>query len=113
MLAIRGLRKAYGDTEVLTGIDLELANESFVCLLGLSGAGKTTLLRCANRLVPPTSGDVFVAGQLVDASNVRAVRRRIGFVFQHFNLVNRITALKNVLTGLSAGISAFRSILGL
>lgn len=114
MLEIRGLTKTFGGTEVLRGIDLVLKQGAFVCLLGLSGAGKTTLLRCINGLVPATSGEITVAEQPVNAStNLRQLRQRIGFVFQHFNLVSRLTAIQNVLTGLSARISTVRSVFGI
>lgn len=101
MIAIRGLTKRYGDFEALKGIDLDVSPGEFLVVLGPSGAGKSTLLRCINRLAEPTQGDIRIDGQLVkaDAASLRAVRRQVAMIFQHYNVVPRLSVLKNVLTG--------------
>ena len=99
----RGLRLVYpGGTEALRGIDLDIAEGSFVAAVGLSGAGKSSFLRCLNQLVRPTSGSIVVGGhQVVGArgGELRRVRRETGMVFQQFNLVRRMSVLTNVLVG--------------
>ncbi|MFF8386370.1 amino acid ABC transporter ATP-binding protein [Streptomyces kanasensis] len=97
-IEVRGLRKAFGDTEVLRGIDLEVARGEVVCVIGPSGSGKSTLLRCVNLLEEPTAGRVFVGGTEVTDPDVDidAVRRRIGMVFQQFNLFPHLTAEENL-----------------
>ncbi len=102
MIQIERVRKVYPDgTEALRRVDLRVARGQIVTLLGLSGAGKSTLLRCVNGLVRPTDGRVIVDGLHLDARGIdlRGIRRRIGMIFQEFNLVNRLTVLENVLTG--------------
>ncbi|MER2554226.1 MAG: ATP-binding cassette domain-containing protein, partial [Thauera sp.] len=101
MIQIRGLTKRYGDFEALKGIDLDVAPGEFLVVLGPSGAGKSTLLRCINRLTEPTQGEVRVDGQLVraDAASLRALRCQVAMIFQHYNVVPRLSVLKNVLTG--------------
>ncbi|HUP86501.1 MAG TPA: amino acid ABC transporter ATP-binding protein [Acidimicrobiales bacterium] len=98
MIAIRGLRKAFGTNEVLRGIDLDVAEREVVCVIGPSGSGKSTLLRCINRLEEPTSGSIHVGGVEVTAPNcdLDRVRTRMGMVFQQFNLFPHRTALGNV-----------------
>jgi len=97
-IRIEGLRKSFGDVEVLKGIDFEVAAGEVVCVIGPSGSGKSTLLRCVNRLEEPTAGRVFVAGtEVTDVDvDIDAVRRRIGMVFQQFNLFGHLTVLDNV-----------------
>ena len=97
-IRIEGLRKSFGDVEVLKGIDFEVAAGEVVCVIGPSGSGKSTLLRCVNRLEEPTAGRVFVGGAEVTDPDVDidAVRRRIGMVFQQFNLFGHLTVLDNV-----------------
>jgi polar amino acid transport system ATP-binding protein len=100
-LRIEGLRKAFGNLEVLRGIDLEVAEHEVVCLIGESGSGKSTLLRCVNLLEPIQAGRIVVAGSEITARNVDvdAIRRRIGIVFQSFNLFPHMTVLENVTLG--------------
>jgi polar amino acid transport system ATP-binding protein len=100
-LRIEGLRKSFGDTEVLRGIDLAVAEHEVVCLIGASGSGKSTLLRCVNLLEPIDSGRIVVAGEDVTANGVDVdrVRRGIGIVFQAFNLFPHMTVLRNVTLG--------------
>ena len=98
ILVVRGLRKAFGGTEVLKGIDLAVAPQELVFIIGPSGAGKSTFLRCLNRLEEPTGGSIEVDGvDLLDPkTDINAMRRRIGMVFQAFNLYPHMTALGNV-----------------
>ncbi|HMN60262.1 MAG TPA: phosphonate ABC transporter ATP-binding protein [Anaerolinea sp.] len=103
MLQIKNLTKVYeGGTQALTDVSFEVPKGQFVAVIGLSGSGKSTLLRCINRLVEPTSGSIIWHGlDITQATrdDLRMIRRRIGMVFQHFNLVQRSTVLTNVLTG--------------
>ncbi|HET7030918.1 MAG TPA: amino acid ABC transporter ATP-binding protein [Candidatus Limnocylindrales bacterium] len=97
-LRIEGLRKSFGDLEVLRGIDLELGQHEVVCLIGSSGSGKSTLLRCVNLLEPIDAGRIVVSGDEITAKGVDIdrIRRRIGIVFQAFNLFPHMSVLDNV-----------------
>jgi polar amino acid transport system ATP-binding protein len=97
-LEIRGLHKWFGDLEVLRGIDLELAEHEVVCLIGASGSGKSTLLRCVNLLEPINAGRIWIEGDEITGHgvNVDRVRRRIGIVFQAFNLFPHMSVMRNV-----------------
>jgi polar amino acid transport system ATP-binding protein len=97
-LRIEGLHKWFGNLEVLSGIDLSLAEHEAVCLIGASGSGKSTLLRCVNLLEPVNAGRIVVAGQEITsrAVDVDQVRRGIGIVFQAFNLFPHLRVLDNV-----------------
>ncbi|QYC44743.1 Glutamine transport ATP-binding protein GlnQ [Nonomuraea coxensis DSM 45129] len=98
-IEIADLHKSFGDNQVLQGIDLTVEPGQVVCVIGPSGSGKSTLLRCVNLLETPTRGKVFVEGVEVTDPDVDldAVRRRIGMVFQQFNLFPHMTALQNVM----------------
>jgi polar amino acid transport system ATP-binding protein len=98
MIEIRALHKSFGELEVLRGIDFRVEQGEVVCVIGPSGSGKSTLLRCINLLELPTSGQVLVGGvELTDPDvDIDAARRRIGMVFQQFNLFPHLTALENV-----------------
>src|SRR5271156_2877207 len=98
ILDVRALRKSFGGTEVLKGIDLAVEPQELVFIIGPSGAGKSTFLRCLNRLEEPTSGSILVDGVdlLHPRTDINAMRRRIGMVFQAFNLYPHMTALGNV-----------------
>jgi polar amino acid transport system ATP-binding protein len=100
-LRIESLHKSFGQLEVLRGIDLELAEHEVVCLIGASGSGKSTLLRCINLLEPVNAGRIVVAGDEITARgvDVNRVRRRIGIVFQAFNLFPHMSVLENVTLG--------------
>jgi polar amino acid transport system ATP-binding protein len=97
-LAVDALRKSFGKLEVLRGIDLEVAEHEVVCLIGASGSGKSTFLRCVNLLEPIDEGRIVVAGEEITARgvDVNRVRRRIGIVFQAFNLFPHMSVLRNV-----------------
>lgn len=103
MLEIKNLTKVY-DNKVLAldNVSFDVPDGQFLAVIGLSGSGKSTLLRCINRLVEPTSGQVVWDGVNVTAASqedLRLIRRRIGMIFQHFNLVTRSSVLTNVLSG--------------
>jgi polar amino acid transport system ATP-binding protein len=95
---VEAVHKSFGEHEVLRGIDLELDDHEVVCLIGASGSGKSTLLRCVNLLEPLDSGRIFLGGEEITRRgvDVNAVRRRIGIVFQAFNLFPHMTVLRNV-----------------
>jgi polar amino acid transport system ATP-binding protein len=97
-LEVRGLRKRFGDAEVLKGIDLTVRERELVFLIGPSGSGKSTFLRCCNRLEEPSAGSILVDGTdlMGPKVDINAMRRRIGMVFQSFNLYPHMTALGNV-----------------
>jgi polar amino acid transport system ATP-binding protein len=97
-IQLEGLRKSFGSLEVLSGIDLEIDDHEVVCLIGASGSGKSTLLRCINLLEPIDAGRIWIEGDevTVDGVDVNAVRRRIGIVFQAFNLFPHMTVRRNV-----------------
>ncbi|MFZ4234173.1 amino acid ABC transporter ATP-binding protein [Streptomyces murinus] len=97
-IRVQGLHKSFGDNHVLRGIELEIAQGEVVCVIGPSGSGKSTLLRCVNLLEEPTAGQVFVGGTEVTDPDVDidAVRRRIGMVFQQFNLFPHLSVTENL-----------------
>ena len=98
VLEARGVTKAFGDVEVLRGIDLAVEEHEAVALIGASGSGKSTLLRCLDLLEEIDDGDVFLDGEVVTDPSVDAVRirRRLGLVFQSFNLFPHMSVLENV-----------------
>jgi polar amino acid transport system ATP-binding protein len=95
---LHDVHKSFGRVEVLKGIDLEVAEHEVVCLIGASGSGKSTLLRCVNLLEPVDRGRIVVDGRELTARgvNVNVVRRRIGIVFQAYNLFPHMSVLDNV-----------------
>ena len=97
-LLLEDVHKSFGENEVLKGIDLTLEPHEVVCLIGASGSGKSTLLRCVNLVEPIDSGRVVVEGEEITARGVDAnrIRRRIGIVYQSFNLFPHMTVLRNV-----------------
>jgi polar amino acid transport system ATP-binding protein len=97
-LRIEGLWKAFGELDVLRGIDLAMENHEIVCLIGASGSGKSTLLRCVNLLEPIDAGRIVVEGIEITGPGVDVdrIRRRIGIVFQAFNLFPHMTVLDNI-----------------
>lgn len=111
VLQVRDLRKAYGATEVVTGVDFAVARGERVCVIGPSGSGKTTMLRCLNLLTEPSSGDLLFKGSVVghwpvargaasaQAAAARELRRHVSMVFQHFGLFPHLTATDNVALG--------------
>ena len=97
-LDVRDVYKSFGDREVLRGIDLAVSEHEVVCLIGSSGSGKSTLLRCIDLLEPIDAGEIAIEGNVITARNVNPnlVRRRIGIVFQSFNLFPHLDVLNNV-----------------
>jgi polar amino acid transport system ATP-binding protein len=97
-LVLEGVHKSFGKNEVLRGIDLAVAEHDVVCLIGASGSGKSTLLRCVNLIEPIDAGRIVVTGDEITARGVDAnrVRRRIGIVYQAYNLFPHMSVLKNV-----------------
>jgi phosphonate transport system ATP-binding protein len=113
-LVIRDLSKSYLSIEALKGVSLEVNPGEFVALIGRSAAGKSTLLRCINRLVEPTSGEVFLNDvnlTKLGVKRLREARRDIGMIFQEFNLVNRLPVITNVLSGRLGYTSTWRAML--
>ena len=95
-LVIKDLRKSFGKNKVLNGINFKLTEGERVVILGPSGSGKSTFLRCINWMEEPTSGEMRFDGELVTAKNIRKMRRDIGMVFQHFNLISNMTVMENL-----------------
>ena len=98
VVRVEGLHKSFGKLEVLTGIDLAVAEHEVICLIGASGSGKSTLLRCINLLEPIHAGRILLDGEEITARgvDVNRVRRRIGIVFQAFNLFPHLSVLDNI-----------------
>lgn len=114
MISIRNLRKSYGSNHVLHGIDMDVKAGEFVVMLGLSGAGKSTLLRCMNGLNQPDIGQLQVGGiDLMRRHSRRELARHVAMVFQHHNLVPRLSVRKNVLTGRLGQVGTLASVLQL
>jgi polar amino acid transport system ATP-binding protein len=109
MLEVAGLSKSFGRNLVLDAIDLEVGEHEVVCLIGASGSGKSTLLRCINLIEPIDAGRIVLGGEEITRRgvDVNAVRRRIGIVFQAFNLFPHMSVLRNVTLGprLALGLS--------
>jgi phosphonate transport system ATP-binding protein len=103
MLEIKNLTKVYeGGTQALTDVSFSVKPGEFLAIIGLSGSGKSTLLRCINRLVEPTEGQIIWNGEDITAASqdeMLRIRRKIGMIFQHFNLVSRSRVITNVLAG--------------
>lgn len=99
ILSIRGLKKFFGDLEVLKGVDLDIKNGEKIVLLGPSGCGKSTLLRCINCMEDPTGGSIFFRGEdIADMKvDINKHREHIGMVFQQFNLFNNKTVIENIM----------------
>ncbi len=106
MLEIKDLHKSYGKLVALDGVDLRVSKGETVVIMGPSGCGKSTLIRCVNRLTEPDTGTILLGGKNVLSLNGRELqnlRRNVGFVFQQFNLIGRLTVLENVMFHLVLG----------
>jgi polar amino acid transport system ATP-binding protein len=102
VLRVENLKKAFGDKEVLKGVSFDMKEGETKVIIGPSGTGKSTLLSCINMLVTPDSGQIWLEEEEVtSAKNINKIRQEIGFVFQDFGLFNHLTALKNVMVGLT------------
>jgi phosphonate transport system ATP-binding protein len=114
ILEIKDLQKSFGpSTHVLRGVNLKVEQGEFLGVIGLSGSGKSTLLRCINRLIDPTSGEIFMPRSVfdrdadgaridvvkLDRRKTRLLRRKVGMIFQQFNIVKRLSVIENVLSG--------------
>ena len=110
-LVLEGVHKSFGTLEVLRGIDLELGEHEVVCVIGASGSGKSTLLRCVNLLEPIDRGRIVVEGEEITARgvDVNRIRRRIGIVFQAFNLFPHMSVIRNVTLGPTEALAMSRS----
>lgn len=97
-ISVKGLKKCFGELEVLKGMDVEVREGEVVCLIGPSGSGKSTFLRCLNRLEEANGGEIIVDGQNITDKkvNINKVRENIGMVFQHFNLFANLNILDNI-----------------
>ena len=100
MIEIKKLYKSYGNNEVLRGIDQTVSESEVLCIVGPSGSGKSTMLRCINLLEVPTSGEVFIDGELVTNQNINETRTKMGMVFQYSALFDSMTVGENVAFGL-------------
>jgi phosphonate transport system ATP-binding protein len=116
VLSIQNLVKVYpSGTRAIDDVSLDIQHGEFVVLIGLSGSGKSSLLRCINRLVEPTSGSIIFEGADITRASggeLRRIRRRIGMIFQQFNLVRRTSVLSNTLAGRLGYRSSLRTIIG-
>ena len=116
MLRIENLTKIFPDgTVALNNVSFEVQDGEFLAIIGLSGSGKSTLLRCINRLIEPTSGNVYWNNENItaaDGAELRRIRRQIGMIFQQFNLVKRSSVTTNVLTGRLGYVHPFWSLFG-
>src|SRR5690606_28761256 len=108
ILSVKNLVKTYPNgVQALKGVSFDVKRGEFLVIIGLSGSGKSTLLRCVNRLHEPSSGEILFTGKdqatediaKVNGHDILEVRRRVGMIFQHFNLIQRHTVLQNVLYG--------------
>ncbi len=101
VIEIRGVTKAFGELEVLKGVDLEVAEHEAVALIGASGSGKSTLLRCIDLLEDIDDGDIFLDGEVITDPSVNTVdvRRKLGVVFQAYNLFPHLDVMENVILG--------------
>jgi phosphonate transport system ATP-binding protein len=115
MLVVENLTKVYETgTVALKDVSFEVEDDEFLVVIGLSGSGKSTLLRCINRLIEPTEGRIIWNGRDIThapEAEMRTVRREIGMIFQHFNLVERSSVLTNVLTGRTGYINPWWSLI--
>lgn len=117
LLSVRNLEKTYrNQTHALKGISFDLYQGEFVAIIGSSGSGKSTLLRCINQLIRQTSGNIYFKGSTVEKLNkkqLKKLRREIGMIFQHYNLIDRLTVIQNVLHGRLGYMSDFHGMFDL
>lgn len=101
LIEVRGIKKRFGDNEVLRGIDIDIHQKEVVVVIGPSGSGKSTFLRCLNLLERPEEGDIRIheASLLDENAQIHEIRKEIGMVFQHFNLFPHMSVLENIMIG--------------
>lgn len=99
MLVVKNLKKNFGENQVLKGIDEHIKQGEVVCVIGPSGSGKSTFLRCLNLLEEPTSGEIYLDGEQINAekTDINKVRQKLGMVFQNFNLFPHKTVMENII----------------
>ncbi|MBS4845707.1 MAG: amino acid ABC transporter ATP-binding protein [Burkholderiales bacterium] len=98
MISVKHLTKKFGDVTVLKDINLEIKEKEVVCIIGPSGSGKSTILRCLNYLEEPSGGDILIDNiKLEKGTNLNAIRKEVGMVFQRFNLFPNMTVLQNIM----------------
>lgn len=117
ILSVRNLVKTYPNgVRALKGVSFDVQKGEFLVIIGLSGSGKSTMLRCINRLHEPTSGEILFHGRDIahlQGKDMLEIRKNIGMIFQHFNIIQRHSVLNNVLYGSLGSTSALKSIFGL
>jgi phosphonate transport system ATP-binding protein len=117
LLSIKNVKKTYkNQTQALKGVSFDIHEGEFVVIIGSSGSGKSTLLRCINQLITQTEGSIIFKGQSLDRLNggkLKKVRREIGMIFQHYNLIDRLTVIQNVLHGRLGYMSDFHGVFDL
>lgn len=117
MLKIKGLHKEYkGGTKALNDINFSVKDGEFISIIGPSGAGKSTLLRCVNRMIDVSSGELIFDSEDINAlkkRELRSLRTKIGMIFQHYNLVNRLSVIENVLHGRLGYKNTIEGVLGI
>ncbi len=98
LIKVEGLKKSFGDHEVLKGVDYNIQKGDKIVVIGPSGSGKSTFLRCLNLLEVPTEGKIWFDGQCITdkKTDINEIRKHMGMVFQHFNLFNNLTIMKNI-----------------
>jgi phosphonate transport system ATP-binding protein len=109
MIEINDLTKKFGENQVLDRVNFSINDREFLVILGSSGAGKSTLLRCLNGLVQPTSGQIKLDGTIYQKKNIQEIRRKVGFIFQQYQVIGNLTVKQNVLLG-SLGTKSFWNI---
>lgn len=116
VLSVMNLEKSYGSNRVISGINLQVCAGEFVVLLGPSGSGKSTIFKCISQLSPPDDGEVRLNSTMLNGlkgNALRQQRKKIGLIFQQFNLVSRLSALQNVLLGRLGYMAGWKANLGL
>lgn len=111
-IEVNNIKKTFSDgTRALRGVSFSASKGEFVVILGLSGSGKTTLLRCINGIIKPDEGDILLSGKKVASQNNDVLRKNTSMVFQEFNLVNNLSSINNVLSGILSNCNKFLSLL--
>ena len=99
MISVKHLKKAFGESVILKDVNVEIHEGDIISVIGPSGSGKSTLLRCLNLLEPPTAGEITLDGELITPRNAPLMRRKMGMVFQSFNLFPHLSVIDNIVKG--------------